>query len=351
MSLFDLATKGIDAATRYKILKRHIFAFFKHLTIRKLINFFHAEYNVFMKNNIVTSYPYILKVESTNICNLKCAYCYDNRRLPGEGERPYGKMSFNNFKKLINEVYPYLFKINLYGFGEPFLFPETLDMIEYATKKNIGVGLSSNMNFEDPSLPERIVKSGLEVLIFSCHGVTQESYGKFMVKGVMRLAMKNISKVIEAKRKMSAKNPFIDWQFCVTRFNQRELDIARTKAIELGVDQIRFIKPFFPENADEEWNSVLFPKANPELLGNKQLGCSWVYRSAYINYDGGLLPCCKDVRHKANDFGNVFNEVFLTVWNNENYRSSRSLIAKPWSKNNKCNTICSRCPVTSKPRA
>lgn len=343
---FGLATKGMDSATRLKILNRHIFAFLRHVTLKKLLNFFYAEYNRLMKKSYVSSYPYILKIESTNICNLKCAYCYENRRMPCEGERSFGRMSLDDFKKIIDETGRYLFKINLYGFGEPFLFPETFGMIEYATKKNIGVGVSSNMNLEDALLPKRIVTSGLEVLIFSCHGATQESYGKFMVKGNMALAMRNIKRIIEEREKSGSKTPLIDWQFCITRFNQGEIESSKAMARELGINQIRFIKPFFPENADEEWISDLFPKNTPASPVWKSKGCYWVYRSAYINYDGGLLPCCKDVRPLANDFGNVFNEGFKRIWNNESYRSSRSLIADPSDKNISCCTICANCPVT-----
>ncbi len=345
MAILDLATKGMNAATQLKILKRHMFAFYRHLTAKKLWNFFLAEYNMVSKKSRISSYPYILKIEPSNICNLRCEYCYDNRSAPGEGERPYGRMSFKDFKGLVDEVAPYLFKINLYGFGEPFLFPETFEMIEYATRKNIGIGVSSNLNINDPSLPEKIVRSGLEVLIFSCHGVTQESYSKFMVKGKMELAMRNLEGIVDARRKLGKKTPLIDWQFCVTKFNQGEIEMARAKAGELGIDQVRFIRPFFPDDAGEEWWSDLFPKREFHP-GDKPPGCSWIYRSAYINFDGGLLPCCRDVRQKKNDIGNVFEEGFAGIWNNEQYVNSRRLIANPRDKSIKCDTFCSDCPVT-----
>ncbi|WP_254845493.1 radical SAM protein [Desulfovibrio sp. DV] len=132
--------------------------------------------------------PYILKIETTNICNLRCAYCYDDRRAPLPGERPYGRMTADQFRSIIDSCGEYLFKINMYGFGEPFLFPETLEMICYATDKNIGVGVSSNLNHRDPDLARRIVASGLEVLIFSCHGVSFETSGRFMRGGNADLA-------------------------------------------------------------------------------------------------------------------------------------------------------------------
>ena len=343
-NIFNLATKGMDTGTRIKIIKRHLFSFVRHITIRRLVNFLLTEYNMVMKKEVISSMPYILKIEPSNICNLKCAYCYDNRRAPNETERPYGRMSLNKFKQLIDETGSYLLKINLYGFGEPFLFPETFEMVKYATQNNIGVTISSNMNFTDPSIVEKIVNSNLEVLIFSCHGITQSSYSKFMVKGDMDLAFDNIKLLIEEKKRKNSKTPIIDWQFCVTKFNQDERTIAQKKANKLGIDQIRFIKPFFPKDADDSFFSDLFPVFEDTIQSN----CSWLYRAAYINYDGGVLPCCRDTRLVANDFGNVFQEKFSAIWNNKNYRNSRKFVASPRTNKDLCRTMCRQCPHIQK---
>jgi len=349
MGILDsaLATKGMNAAVKLKILRRHMYAFIRHMTLKKLMNFIKAERDRLGKKTVVSSLPYILKVEPSNICNLHCAYCYDDRRQPLPGERPYGRMSFENFKNLIDEVGEYLFKINLYGFGEPWLFPETLEMIEYATKHNIGVGVSSNMNFKDASLPRRIVASNLEVLIFSCHGVSREAYSRFMGKGDPDLALSNLALVIEERRRLRSKTPLIDWQYCVTGFNEAEIDQAAAKAKELGVDQIRFIKPFFPENAPDEWFSSMFPRQTMTHEAEPSPGCSWVYRSAYVNYDGGLLPCCRDFRVMANDFGNVFTDGLEAIWNNEKYQAARALIKNPKNAPNPQSLMCARCPVVT----
>jgi MoaA/NifB/PqqE/SkfB family radical SAM enzyme len=338
-----LATKGMNTAVALKILGRHVYAFGRHLTAKKMANFAKAEWNRFRKKEAVSSYPYILKIEPSNICNMRCAYCYDNRRQPREGERPYGRMSLQQFKQIIDEMGEYLFKINLYGFGEPWLFPETLEMIRYAADRNIGVGVSSNMNFDDPGLPKRIVDSGLEVLIFSCHGLSRETYTKFMAGGDPDVALRNLGAVIREREKAGRKTPFVDWQYCVTGFNEHEREAAMQKAKELRVDQIRFIKPFFPDDASDEWFSSMFPKHTYKHMHEKSPGCNWIYRSAYINFDGGVIACCRDVRLIGSDFGNVFSEGFKSIWNNEKYRASRAIIAG--RKDIVCNTICSRCPI------
>lgn len=339
----NLATLGMDRSTHLKVLKRHFQAFLRHMTGRKLLNFIKTEINLKRKLDLLDSYPYILKIESTNICNVSCAYCYDNRSAPAPGQRPYGRMAPDDFKRLIDEVGQYLFKINLYGFGEPFLFPETYEMIKYASERNIGVGVSSNLNVDEPDFAKRVVGSGLEVLIFSCHGITQETYSNFMRRGNMELAMKNLREIIAERKTQGKQYPMLDWQYCVTKFNQEEAPRAAAIAKEMGVDQIRFIRPDFPEDAPEEWFSDLFPRRAQEVARKAPGGCSWPYRSAYINYDGGILPCCRDVRNTANDFGNVRADGFAAVWNNQKYRAARKMIAD--SSGGAEKIMCATCPA------
>lgn len=341
-----LATKGAGAAERLKILKRHAQAFVRHATLKRLYNFYKAERNRLQKRTVLDSMPYILKIETTNICNLRCAYCYDDRRAPLPGERPYGRMTFDQFRGLIDSCGEYLFKINMYGFGEPFLFPETLEMIRYATAKNIGVGVSSNLNHRDPDLPRRIVASGLEVLIFSCHGVSLETSGRFMRGGNADLAFSNLRAVIAARQAAGTKTPFIDWQYCVTGFNEHEIEAARDMAARLGVDQVRFIRPFFPENAPDDWFSTMFPRQTFTHEHEASPGCSWLYRSAYINWDGGLIPCCRDPRDLGVDFGNVFETPLPRLWNGEKYQAARALLADPARHDLRRGIVCGRCPVT-----
>lgn len=339
----SLATKGVDSIAKINILKRHFYSFVRHLTYKKFVNFAKTEINFLKKEDHLNSYPYILKIEPSNICNLRCSYCYDDRREPFDNERPYGRMSFEHFKLLIDEIGEYLFKINLYGFGEPWLFPETFEMIRYATDQNIGVAVSSNMNLKRDDLHRDILDSGLEVLIVSIHGMSQETYSQFMKGGELDVALKNVEKVVKERQARKSSVPFIDWQYCVTGFNEHEIAEARKMAKEIGVDQVRFIKPFFPDNASEKWFSSMFPRRTVENDTVENTSCSWPYRSAYINWDGGLLPCCRDFRLVANDFGNVTRESFSSIWNNAHYRSSRKLIAG--LERSECHTMCSRCPV------
>lgn len=340
---FSTATKGGDRSTRAGILLNHLQTFLRRATPRKLANFALAETERLLKRERVRSRPYLLKIEPSNICNMRCPYCYDGRPAPQPGERGYGRMSLDQFDTLLDEVGPYLFRINLYGFGEPFLFPETMGMIRSAHRHNIGVAVSSNLQLDKPGLAEEIVASGLETLIVSIHGATKETCATFMGGGNMDLALDNIRAVLAARCKAGSRLPQVHWQYCVTGFNAAEMDQARALAVELGVDRIRFIRPLLPPGAGPEWDWEKFPRGDAR---KERQGCAWLYRAAYINWDGGILPCCKDSRDKALDFGNVLDAGLGAVWNNPSFRSARLAVAgKSPGASGLPETICDKCPV------
>src|SRR3989338_2689484 len=78
--------------------------------------------------------PYYLLIEPTNLCNLKCPMCpTGNGTMP----RPRGFMTFETFKKIIDEMGDYLITVTLMNYGEPFLNQDVYKMISYANKRNI----------------------------------------------------------------------------------------------------------------------------------------------------------------------------------------------------------------------
>lgn len=335
------ATRGGDIRSRWRILKRHAQAFARHATARRLVNFLLVEAERLLGRERAASHPYLLKIEPANICNMRCPYCLDGRAAPGPGQRAYGRMDAARFSRLLDDVAPWLFKINLYGFGEPFLFPETLAMIRDAADRDIGVGVSSNLQIDDPQLGERIVASGLETLIVSIHGASQATCARFMGGGSLDLALGNVRAVLAARKQAGTRLPYVDWQYCVTGFNAGEMEAARRLAATIGLDQIRFIRPFLPRDADPDWTWAEAPPV--EARAEKQ-GCPWLWRAAYINWDGGVLPCCREVRDTANDFGNALEAGLAALWNNDRFRAARRLAAgKPAPDVGAI--LCARCPA------
>lgn len=336
------ATTG-SMVTNLKILRRYLDALFRHLTLKKLVNILKVEWAYFRQKPVVNAFPYILKVESTNICNLRCPFCLDRDREAFKEGRGFGRMTVEDFKKIVDTLGPYTIRMNLYGSGEPVLFPEIYEMISYASSKNIGVAISANLSHFKQENVDKLLTCGLEHLIVSCHGATAESYIKYNVGGNFERVMENMRLIIRKKKELGKKLPFIDWQFLLFAHNQHEKSLAKKLAKDIGVDIIRFVLPNIPQEHKEEWrpgprkpNSASEEESKsdaadktspPPKLGHVKFHrCSWPYRSIFFNWDGGILPCCHEQIDDQHDFGKIEDlDQFQMMWNNDRYRQARDM--------------------------
>lgn len=347
------ATTG-SIATQIKIARRYGYAFLHHGSLKKYWNFLKVEWARMRGAEVVNGYPYVLKIESTNICNLECPFCLDRDRsvFQGEGMRGFGRMKAPFFKQVVDQLAPYAFNVNMYGSGEPLLFPEAFEMMRYAADKGIGVRISSNLSMRDftDEQAEKVVTSGIEHLIVSCHGASQETYEKYMIGGNFERVTNNMRKLVAARKRLGRKLPFIDWQFLLFRHNQHEVPKAKAMAEDIGIDFLRLIYPNIPPEHKEEWkprpegeatdyqpvpkaagaatqNGSAAKAAAPQAAQTKRIRvekCSWPYRSIYFNWDGGILPCCDGTTKPAYDLGKFDADMKIDdIWNGADYRNVR----------------------------
>lgn len=351
------ATTG-SLRTQFKIGRRYLHSFLRHGTFRKYWNFAKVEMALARGKVTVDGFPYVLKVESTNICNLECPFCLDRDRsvFKAEGMRGFGRMKSEFFKTVIDQLAPYAFNVNLYGSGEPLLFPEAFEMFRYAADKNIGVRVSSNLSMREftDEMAEKVINSGIEHLIISCHGASQATYEKYMVGGDFERVTRNMRKLVAARKKLGRKTPFLDWQFLIFRHNQHELKTAQKMADEIGIDFLRLIYPNIPPEHKEEWkpraegeaqdyqpvsesapangaastaNGTAVANGNGKAKAQKKIRverCSWPYRSIYFNWDGGILPCCDGTTRPSYDLGKFTAGADLKeIWNGPDYVNVR----------------------------
>lgn len=367
---FVLATTG-PTLTNLKILSRYGYSLSRHITPRRLANFAKVEWARMRNSDTVGGFPYVLKIESTNICNQRCPFCLDRDRSKIDEEgRGFGKMHLECFQRIIDVLAPTAMRLNLYGSGEPVLYPDIYEMIRYAADRNIGVTISANLSAFKPENAEKLVLSGLEHLIVSCHGASPETYDKYNIGGDFWRTQENMRAICDAKKRLGRKLPFVDWQFLRFSHNQHEIPKARAMAKDIGVNAIRFINPNIPPEHKEEWR----PRRDDELSdanrgegkvqaspgvhmteeakavarGEKVAGpatkapkaqvdpCSWLYRSIFFNWDGGVLPCCDGTTQPGHDLGHftdkqspIFTgqtrEDFARFWNGKTYRYLRNV--------------------------
>jgi len=344
-------TMGLDRVAR---LKQYLASFLRHNTMRKLMNFLHVEFQILRQSDRVGGMPYILKVESTNICNYHCPVCYENRKKHDfEGARGYGRMKADDFRKIVDELSSWLYRINLYGFGEPFLFDEIFDMVRYASDHNVGVAITSNFSTVDQNKIDQILDSGLEHLVISIDGVDQTSYEKYQVGGDYENVFRNIRMLIQTKKERKSRYPFVAWQFLITKHNhhlqKKAVEIAKNLGIEIRFSRIGV--DLTNEKERSEWlpeNPIRERLRFEDSMIKKQKGtplCTWLYRTAFVNWDLGVSPCCNYYTGEKNhDFGNLKEKAFSDIWQGKRYAAARRIF-KDRSTNLDGDNICHRCIV------
>ncbi|MBF0344748.1 MAG: radical SAM protein [Nitrospirae bacterium] len=292
-----------------------------------------------LQRSSLLSYPIYLIIDPTNQCNLRCALCPTWQDIEG---RPKGKMALDSYKRLLDEVGPYVFGVYLCNWGEPLLNPHLAEMIEYAKGYNTIVGFSTNLNRLDDAAAERIVASGVDLIVLSIDGAAQDSYGKYRIGGSFSTVMTNIERLI-AYRGRFKTFPQLIWQFLVNRYNENEVEEARQIAQRYGIafspSPLRthmgkeLLMPLHTRvKQDTTWlpEGKTYRRYDYEVAPDtrtRQRSCKWLWDASVVNWDGSVAPCC-GVYEKSWDFDNCFapGVSFHRVWNSPQYRHARRLV-------------------------
>lgn len=335
---------ALRSVPQYTRTSRHLNSVLRHSTPRKLWNLLRVETEYRLRRTVVRGRPYVLIVDPTNVCNLRCPLCPTGL---GQGGRKGQMMPWETFTRAIDALAPWAYEVNLYNWGESILHPHIWDMIRYAGSKNLATSMSANLNDVSNGAIEGIVASGLENLTLSIDGATQETYARYRVRGKLDVVLENARALVEHKRKMRSRTPVIEWQFILFRHNAHEAEQAQRLAREIGVDLFRMIPPGVPFDAPDpdalrkEWFvSTSGSGEGGDYREPVKSPCFYLYRSFTVNPDGSTAPCCI-VSGEHNDFGRLLEQDFEEIWNNEKYRSARAQFRSGGTITTP--TVCDRC--------
>ena len=290
-------------------------------------------------------YPVSISFEPTTSCNLRCPECPSGLRA---FTRPTGMLEKDLFTKTIDEIHKELLYLIFYFQGEPFLNPGFLDMVKYAGSKGIYTATSTNAHYLTDAIAKRTVESGLDRLIISIDGTTQDVYQQYRVGGNIDKVIAGAKNIVKWKKELNSKTPFVFFQFLVVKPNEHQIEDIKRLAKEVGVDEVRF-KTAQVYNYETDPNNLIpvndkFSRYKKNTDGsytakNKLANRCWKMQHAnVITWDGLVVPCCfdKDATHQL---GNLKNQTFKQVWNNDNYKQFRGELLK----SRKNIDICANC--------
>jgi len=330
---------------RFRPFVFHVQEFVHCTTPRKLANLLLLKLQRWLRRDRLVGMPAYYFIDPINICNLRCPLCPTGQGILA---RPRGRMPLSELKRIVDEIAPYAYRLELYNWGEPLLHPEIFEMVEYASRKRISVRLSSNLNLLDEGSAQRLVQSGLSQLVVSIDGATQETYAAYRQRGHLDVVLRNLQLLLDAKRGLGTRRPFILWRMLVGKHNEHEVATVRRMAQQSGVDSFS-TSMLFVDTHDraqvEKWlptdASYSGYNHSQEALENTW-DCHELWEGMVINWDGGVAPCCW--LHDAQfDFDNVTQHSVRAIWNSPPYVSARRVIGLGKQHSDDIKTICHRC--------
>ncbi len=290
-------------------------------------------------------YPVSISFEPTTSCNLRCPECPSGLRA---FTRPTGMLEKSFFTRTIDEIHKELLYLIFYFQGEPYLNPDFLDMVKYASDKGIYTATSTNAHFINDAIARRTIESGLDRLIISIDGTTQDVYKQYRIGGNIDKVIEGAKNIVKWKKALNSKTPFVFFQFLVVKPNEHQIEDIKRLAKEVGVDEVRFKTAQVydyktdPNNLipDNEKYSRYKKNADGSFSAKNKLAnhCWKMQQGNVITWDGLVVPCCfdKDAMHQL---GNLKNQSFKEVWHNENYQRFR----RELMKSRKNIDICANC--------
>jgi len=277
--------------------------------------------------------PMTISIEPTTACNLKCPECPSGLR---SFSRATGNLKADFFRDTIDQIANKLIYLIFYFQGEPYINPKFLEMVRYANDKGLYTITSTNGHFLDDDNCRETIESGLDRIIISIDGVTQEIYQSYRIGGDLEKVKRGARNLVEWKRKLKSNTPHIIFQFLVVKPNEHQIDDVYNLAKEIGVDEVKLKTA---QIYDYESGNDLIPSIDKYSryrrqedgkykIKNELLNHCWkLWHACVITWDGIIVPCCfdKDATHRM---GQLKEKSFQEIWQNDTYNKFRqSLLA------------------------
>jgi tungsten cofactor oxidoreducase radical SAM maturase len=319
-----------------------------------------------------------LYIEPTTHCNLKCRTCIRN-----SWDEPEGSMDIHAYRNLLSDLKKLqtLETIAFWGIGEPLAHPEIVDMVARAHETGLKTEMITNGHLLDKDKGKGLIQAGLDTLVVSIDGTTEETFMDIRQGGDLLQVENNIMELNSLRKKMSKKNPDVGMEFVIMKSNIDQLPglARRAKSMEIGYIILTNLLPSTEDMKDEilywmsatlygddecsKWSQeLMLPNMDlrPENLKpiqdllkkmdspmpqnrdiTKEYFCPFVQKgAAAITWSGDVSPCIA-LMHSYNCYilgrekfikrylvGNITRESIGDIWNKNNYRSFRERVLK-----------------------
>jgi radical SAM protein with 4Fe4S-binding SPASM domain len=309
--------------------------------LKVLASYYYSRYT---KNATQWGMPFTISIEPTTNCNLGCPECPSGLKV---FSRNTGNIEMDTYTKMMEQVHHNLLYLYFYFQGEPYMHPQFLELVRIAKEKKIYTVTSTNAHFLTERKAKETIESGLDRIIISIDGTTQEVYENYRRGGTLTKVIEGAKNLVRYKKELKSKTPHIIIQFLVVKPNEHQIEDIYKLAEDIGVDEVKLKTAQIYDYKDgnelipsiEKYSRYKKNKEGLYALKNKLLNHCWkLWHSSVITWDGLVVPCCfdKDATHQL---GDITQGTFSEIWNNDKYMNFRKSVLKSRSEID----ICTNC--------
>ena len=257
-------------------------------------------------------------IEITNACNLNCSFCIKNKRK-------VNYMSFDNYKYIISKIKGYTKEIYLHILGEPLLHPDICKFIDYASKENILVNVTTNGYL----INNLVNNKNLHRLNISLH--SYNSVYKMDIDNYLN----NIFNVIDNIR----DNTFVSIRLWVGNENTKYILDYINNRYNINISKIENnSKIKISSNLIiDTFHEFVWPDLNNNYY-NEVGKCMGLIDHIGILSDGTIVPCCLDSMGIIN-LGNIYSDELNDIFKKDVVVE----MLQGFRKGYKCQELCKHC--------
>lgn len=258
---------------------------------------------------LLKSVPKVLNIELTNFCNLSCPMCV------AKNTREQGFLDLNLLKKIIDDNKKILKNqfIWLHFNREPLLHPHFPEIIRILKENEIRTRLSTNTTLLTKENSFRLMKAGLDYIVFSIDGATKETYEKIRVGGKFEEVEKNIINFLKIKKKEGFKTK-TQIQIIRMKENRNEIKSFVQRWKKTDINYIN-VKSFCSRAGQVREGVNRFTELSKlQRRIKNRLPCFYLWETLIILWDGKVIGCCQDLCGELK-VGDIKNENLMKIWN------------------------------------
>ncbi len=338
-------------------------------------------------------YPETVDLFLTYRCNLRCKMCGQwgeagtSRDMSPEELK--GELSLDEIYRIIDDIKAFKPNVTLFG-GEPLLYSNWEKVVSRIKKEGMRCNMITNGILLE-KYADSIIDLGVDEIIFSLDGPREVHDEVRGAKGTFDRASRGLKLIRDIKKKAGINKPIVNISSTIFEINYRRLDELISIAEELMASTITFhhliflskerykqhndifmgyygmvcndwrgfVRDTLPDidvdyliretedinKRDSEVKIAFYPNFTNEEIRRYYTGfdfassnygkrCLSPWMVSYIFPDGSVRPC-QSLNFSA---GNVRNDTFRNIWNNEKYMRFRKI-----TKKEKKYPVCTRC--------